>query len=67
MREQIIGELDRVLRARDLRRVQPAADVDEDLPLGRKSMRFGVGEAGRMRDALGDLFQPIEPCQVLGR
>ena len=37
--EQVVGELDRVLRAGDLGRVQAAADVDERLALARASRR----------------------------
>ena len=67
MRENVVRELDRVLRAGDLRRVQAAADVDEHPAFGGEAARFGVGEPGRMRDALGDLPQPIELREVLGR
>jgi hypothetical protein len=36
-REEVVGELDGVLRPGDLRRMQPAADVDEDLALRREA------------------------------
>ena len=51
-RQQLVGDLRRVLRAGDLRGVQSAADVDERAPLARELARLGVGEAGRVREAL---------------
>ena len=55
VREQVVGELQRVLAAGDFGRVQPAVDVDEGLPFARQPVRLGVGQPFRVREPLGDL------------
>ena len=65
--QQVIRELDRVLRPRDLARVESAADVDEDLPLASQRARFGAGEPGGMREPLRDLTQPRQVREILAR
>ena len=48
-REQLVRELRRVLRTRDLRRVQSAADVDERNAL--RARAAGPGRRSGLRDA----------------
>jgi hypothetical protein len=65
--QEVIGQLDGVLRAGDLGGVESAADVDEDLPVGGEATRFGVREPGRVRESLRDSLELVEPCEILGR
>jgi hypothetical protein len=51
-REEIVGELDGVLRPGDLRRMQSAADVDEDLALRREAPGVRIREPHRVCEAL---------------
>ena len=64
MRQKLVGDLRRVLRPRDLRRVQPAADVDECATLARETSRCSVGEALRMCETLIDLPQLFQSREV---
>ena len=66
VREQVVGELQRVLAAGDLGRVQPAVDVHERPALERQPVRLGVGQPLRMREPLGDRPVFLDVGQVLG-
>ena len=66
LRQQLVGELRRVLGASDLRSVQAAADVDEDATLASETARLGVGEPIGVRESHVDRAVAIELRQVRG-
>ena len=51
LRQQIVGELHRVLRAGDFGRVQPAVDVHEGLAFPRQRVRLGFTQPRRAAPA----------------
>ena len=65
--DQVIGEQWCVLRARHLRRVEAAVDVDERLTFLGQPLRVGVGQSLRVGQPLPDLAVAIEPGEVLRR
>ena len=65
MRQQVVRELQNVLAARNLGRVQPAVDVDERFSLLGQTMRVGIRQAVRMREPLRDLAILLDVGQVL--
>ena len=54
-REQIVGELQRVLRSGDFGRVQAAVDVDDRLAIPGQGQRPCLAQALRPRQLAGDL------------
>ena len=65
VRQEVVRELQSVLAARNLGRVQPAVDVDERLSLLSKTMRLGIGQPVGMRETLRDLAILLDVGQVL--
>ena len=67
LRQQVVGQLHRVLRAGDLARVQPAVDVDDGLALARQLAGIGLAQPGGMGQPPRDLAVAIDLRQVGGR
>ena len=66
-REQIVGELQRVLRSGDFGRVQAAVDVDDRLAFAGQGQRPSLAQALRPRQLAGDLAIAIDLLQVRRR
>ncbi len=64
--DQVVGQQRRVLAARHLRCVQAAVDVHERPALPRERARLRLAHRTGVRQAQGDLAQPIEVRQVGG-
>jgi hypothetical protein len=61
----VIREQRRVLRVRDLRRVQPGIDPDDRLALARERRASRIGQAARAGEPLADAAPALELRQVL--
>ena len=64
--DEVVRELDGVLRVRDLGGVQPGVDVDQGAALVGQGASLGVGEAPGVGEAERDLTVPVQVAQVLG-
>ena len=64
--DEIVRQLDRVLRVRDFGGVQPAVDVDQGAALVGQSPGLGVGQPLRVRKPHRDLTMPVQVAQILG-
>src|SRR4029450_7669588 len=65
--QQIVGQLQRVLRPGDLGRVQTAVDVDDWLAFAREGQRTCLAQTLRPRQLAGDLAVAIDLLQIGGR
>ena len=59
VRQQIVRELNGVLRARNLRRMQTPTNVDKRLSFTRQRSRLVVRQTCRMGEPLCDFFRPL--------
>ena len=64
---QIVGELDGVLRGRDLGGMQSAIDVDDHFAVVGEFVRLGVGEALDQGEAAGGVLILIEAGEIFAR